>query len=116
MCLDYSSVPKTRNNKWKAICGEGSVLKLSPSSVTLAIRWLVPRISLAQRKNLGVWMCPSVRRSFQVGTEDCEIVLKGQKLLRCLSSPQDSKATLELHKLSLEIEKLERQRNKEKIS
>lgn len=39
-----------------------SALKLSLPGVTLAIGWLVPRTSFAQRTNLGVRMCPSVRR------------------------------------------------------
>lgn len=40
----------------KAVCGgiNMSPLKMSPSRVTLAIGWLVPRTSFAQRTNLGV--------------------------------------------------------------
>ncbi|XP_029085614.1 apolipoprotein R-like isoform X2 [Monodon monoceros] len=62
-----------------------------------------PSISCSENRT---WY-PEVPKCEWVGTEDCEIVLKGQKLIQCISSPQDSKAFLELHKLSLEIEKLE---------
>lgn len=55
------------------------------------------------------------RSVFQEAPEDRDIVLAGKNLLQCLPSPRDSKVALELYKLSLEIEKLERERDKEKI-
>ncbi|XP_023404145.2 C4b-binding protein alpha chain isoform X1 [Loxodonta africana] len=41
--------------------------------------------------------------------EGCERVLAGRNLMQCLPSPQDVKMALELYKLSLEIEQLERE-------
>ncbi|XP_028620602.1 zona pellucida sperm-binding protein 3 receptor-like [Grammomys surdaster] len=44
--------------------------------------------------------------------EDCKIVSKGRQLLQCLSSPEDVQRALEVYKLSLEIERLEHQKEK----
>ena len=38
----------------------------------------------------------------------CEQVLKGKKLLECLPSPEDVKMALEVYKLSVEIERLDK--------
>ncbi|XP_007952018.1 C4b-binding protein alpha chain [Orycteropus afer afer] len=43
--------------------------------------------------------------------EGCEKVLASKHLMQCLPNPQDVKLALELYKLSLEIEKLERERD-----
>nr|KAF6413613.1 hypothetical protein HJG59_009789 [Molossus molossus] len=48
--------------------------------------------------------------------EGCEQVLPGRKFLHCLPRVEDVKMALELHKLSLEIELLELQRDKAKKS
>ncbi|XP_062969529.1 C4b-binding protein alpha chain [Cynocephalus volans] len=48
--------------------------------------------------------------------EGCEHVLAGRNLMQCLPRPEDVKMALELYKLSLEIELLELQRDKEKLS
>lgn len=37
----------------------------------------------------------------------CKQVLTGRKLMQCLPSPEDVKMTLEVYKLSLEIEGLD---------
>ena len=42
--------------------------------------------------------------------------MKGQKLLKCLPNAKEAKVALELHKLSLEIEKLEQEKRKEEIA
>ncbi|XP_006159348.1 C4b-binding protein alpha chain [Tupaia chinensis] len=57
---------------------------------------------------------PDVPKCEREVPEDPNIVLGGRKLLHCLPSHRDSKMALELHKLSLEIEKLEQERDKEK--
>lgn len=46
--------------------------------------------------------------------EECNQVFIGKNLLRCLPNPADVKMALEVYKLSLEIELLELQRNKER--
>ncbi|XP_066217968.1 C4b-binding protein alpha chain-like [Saccopteryx leptura] len=48
--------------------------------------------------------------------QGCEQVLAGKKLMQCLPRPEDVKMALELYKLSLEIEVLELQRDKERKS
>ncbi|XP_062969528.1 uncharacterized protein LOC134390237 [Cynocephalus volans] len=48
--------------------------------------------------------------------EGCEHVLAGRNLMQCLPRPEDVKMALELYKLSLEIELLELQRDKERLS
>ncbi|XP_045693594.1 apolipoprotein R-like isoform X1 [Phyllostomus hastatus] len=44
----------------------------------------------------------------------CEQVLAGRKLMQCLPRPEDVRMALELYKLSLEIELLERETEKER--
>ncbi|XP_008062635.2 C4b-binding protein alpha chain [Carlito syrichta] len=46
--------------------------------------------------------------------EGCEQVLAGRRLMQCLLNPEDVKMALELYKLSLEIDLLELQREKER--
>ncbi|XP_073904548.1 apolipoprotein R-like [Castor canadensis] len=58
---------------------------------------------------------PAVPKCEMEVPEDCDIVLAGKNLLQCLPSPRDSKVALELHKLSLQIEKLKQDRDKRKI-
>ncbi|KFO19657.1 C4b-binding protein alpha chain [Fukomys damarensis] len=70
-----------------------------------------PRISCSDN---GSWS-PAVPSCEKQAPEDRNIVQAGKNLLRCLPSPRDSKVALELHKLSLEIEKLEQERDKGKI-
>uniref|UniRef100_A0A8D2DVZ0 Complement component 4 binding protein alpha n=1 Tax=Sciurus vulgaris TaxID=55149 RepID=A0A8D2DVZ0_SCIVU len=48
--------------------------------------------------------------------EGCSPIIKGRKLMQCLQNPADVKMALEVYKLSLEIEILELQRNKERQS
>nr|AAP37008.1 sp56(S) [Rattus norvegicus] len=55
---------------------------------------------------------PDIPFCIMEGPEDCEIVNKGRQLLQCLSSPEDVQRALEVYKLSLEIERLEQQREK----
>lgn len=59
---------------------------------------------------------PDVPKCEKVSAEVCEAVLKGQKLLQCLPNAMEAKVALELHKLSLEIEKLEQEKRKEEIA
>ncbi|XP_055275928.1 apolipoprotein R-like [Moschus berezovskii] len=59
---------------------------------------------------------PDVPKCEKVGAEVCEAVLKGQNLLKCLPNAWEAKEALELHKLSLEIKKLEQERSKEEIA
>ncbi|XP_040595070.1 zona pellucida sperm-binding protein 3 receptor-like isoform X1 [Mesocricetus auratus] len=44
--------------------------------------------------------------------ENCREVNEGRKLLQCLSNPEDVKMALEVYKLSLEIERLEEEKEK----
>ncbi|XP_006834268.1 PREDICTED: C4b-binding protein alpha chain-like [Chrysochloris asiatica] len=44
--------------------------------------------------------------------EGCEKILAGRNFMQCLPNPQDVKLAMELYKLSLEIEQLERERDK----
>ncbi|XP_005375543.1 PREDICTED: C4b-binding protein alpha chain-like [Chinchilla lanigera] len=69
------------------------------------------RISCSENKS---WS-PAVPSCEKQVPEDRNIVQAGKNLLQCLPSPRDSKMALELHKLSLEIEKLEQERDKGKI-
>lgn len=60
---------------------------------------------------------PAVPKCERVNSAPSEVlereeVLEGQHLLKCLPHPGDSKMALELHKLSLRIEKLEQERAK----
>ncbi|XP_032771226.1 zona pellucida sperm-binding protein 3 receptor isoform X1 [Rattus rattus] len=55
---------------------------------------------------------PDIPFCIMEGPEDCEIVNKGRQLLQCLSSPEDVQRALVVYKLSLEIERLEQQREK----
>ncbi|XP_053463900.1 C4b-binding protein alpha chain-like [Nycticebus coucang] len=48
--------------------------------------------------------------------EGCEQVLAGRRLMQCLPKPEDVKMALELYKLSLEIDLLELQRDKTRMS
>lgn len=48
--------------------------------------------------------------------EGCEQVKAGKKLMQCLPRPEDVKMAMEIYKLSLEIERLEFQRDKERKS
>ncbi|XP_022449253.1 zona pellucida sperm-binding protein 3 receptor-like [Delphinapterus leucas] len=84
---------------WRRISPETVTIKCDPGYKMVGSQ----NISCSEKKSRSL----DVPKCEKVGTEDCEIVLKGQKLIQCISSPQDSKAFLELHKLSLEIEKLE---------
>ncbi|XDB58362.1 hypothetical protein AB1E18_011775 [Capra hircus] len=59
---------------------------------------------------------PDVPKCEKVPVELCEAVLKGQKLLKCLPNAWEVKVALELHKLSLEIEKLEQEKRKKEIA
>ncbi|KAI4562932.1 hypothetical protein MJT46_010541 [Ovis ammon polii x Ovis aries] len=59
---------------------------------------------------------PDVPKCEKVPVELCEAVLKGQKLLKCLPNAWEAKVALELHKLSLEIEKLEQEKRKKEIA
>ncbi|XP_057584814.1 C4b-binding protein alpha chain-like [Hippopotamus amphibius kiboko] len=59
---------------------------------------------------------PDVPKCEKVGTKGCKKVFEGQNLLQCLPNPLNSKVALELYKLSLEIEKLEGEINKEEIA
>ncbi|XP_027790439.1 apolipoprotein R-like [Marmota flaviventris] len=70
-----------------------------------------PHISCSENRS---WS-PAVPKCEREAPEDRDIVLAGKNLLECLPNPRDSKVALELHKLYLEIEKLERERDKEKI-
>ncbi|XP_037593316.1 zona pellucida sperm-binding protein 3 receptor-like [Cebus imitator] len=55
---------------------------------------------------------PEVPRCEWEVSEGCEQVLTGRKLMQCLPSPEDVKMALEVYKLSLEIEQLEKERDK----
>ncbi|XP_032734041.1 C4b-binding protein alpha chain-like [Lontra canadensis] len=57
---------------------------------------------------------PELPKCEWVIPEDCEHVRKGKKIMQCLPNPADVKMAMELYKLSLEIELLELQRDKEK--
>ncbi|XP_055439536.1 zona pellucida sperm-binding protein 3 receptor-like isoform X2 [Bubalus kerabau] len=59
---------------------------------------------------------PDVPKCEKVSAEVCEAVLKGQKLLQCHPNAMEAKVVLELHKLSLEIEKLEQEKRKLEIA
>nr|XP_005006017.1 apolipoprotein R-like [Cavia porcellus] len=69
------------------------------------------RISCLEDKS---WS-PAVPSCERQVPEDHNIVQAGKSLLQCLPSPRDSKVALELYKLSLEIEKLERERDRGKV-
>ncbi|XP_014447346.1 apolipoprotein R-like [Tupaia chinensis] len=51
---------------------------------------------------------PEVPKCEWVFPEGCEQVLAGRKLMQCLPNPEDVKMALEVYKLSLEIERLEK--------
>nr|XP_060499179.1 C4b-binding protein alpha chain [Panthera onca] len=55
----------------------------------------------------GMWL-PAVPKCQWVEQMGCEQVLKGKKLLECLPSPEDVKMALEVYKLSMEIEHLDK--------
>ncbi|XP_006942887.2 apolipoprotein R-like isoform X1 [Felis catus] len=55
----------------------------------------------------GMWL-PAVPKCQWVEQMGCEQVLKGKKLLECLPSPEDVKMALEVYKLSVEIERLDK--------
>ncbi|XP_036765751.2 zona pellucida sperm-binding protein 3 receptor-like [Manis pentadactyla] len=59
---------------------------------------------------------PEVPKCEWVYPEGCEQVLVGRALMQCLPNPKDVKLALEVYKLSLEVELLERQRDKAKRS
>lgn len=59
---------------------------------------------------------PEVPRCEWVYPEGCEQVLVGRALMQCLPNPEDVKLALEVYKLSLEVELLERQRDNTKRS
>uniref|UniRef100_A0A8D2DUA3 Sushi domain-containing protein n=1 Tax=Sciurus vulgaris TaxID=55149 RepID=A0A8D2DUA3_SCIVU len=110
-CKALCLKPKTPNGKL-------SVEKdqyISPEAVTIqcdpGYRMIgSPRISCSENRSWN----PAVPKCEREAPEDRDIVLAGKNLLQCLPSPRDSKVALELHKLSLEIEKLERERDKER--
>ncbi|XP_039081503.1 C4b-binding protein alpha chain-like [Hyaena hyaena] len=52
---------------------------------------------------------PDVPKCEWVVPEGCENVLAGRKTMQCLPNPEDVKMALEVYKLTLEIELLERQ-------
>ncbi|XP_037680765.1 zona pellucida sperm-binding protein 3 receptor-like isoform X2 [Choloepus didactylus] len=64
----------------------------------------------------------SEKKSWSPDVPTCErevpeyhgIILSGRNLLRCLPNSQDTKLALELNKVSVEIENLEQERDKEK--
>lgn len=112
LCKALCLKPKTPNGKL-------SVEKdqyVSPEVVTIqcdpGYRMIgSPRISCSENRS---WS-PAVPKCEREAPQDRDIVLAGKNLLQCLPSPRDSKVALEFQKLSLEIEKLERERDKEKI-
>ncbi|XP_006888064.1 PREDICTED: complement decay-accelerating factor [Elephantulus edwardii] len=67
-----------------------------------------PSISCSENKS---WS-PKVPKCEREVPGDREILLAGQNLLQCLPSAWDSKTALEIQKLSLEIGKLEQERDK----
>ncbi|XP_023556938.1 C4b-binding protein alpha chain-like [Octodon degus] len=105
--------------KPKILNGKLSVEKeqyISPETVTIqcdpGYRMAGPqRISCSEDKS---WS-PAVPSCEKQVPEDHNIVEAGKNLLQCLPSPRDAKVALELRKLSLEIEKLEQERDKKKI-
>uniref|UniRef100_A0ABI7W889 Sushi domain-containing protein n=1 Tax=Felis catus TaxID=9685 RepID=A0ABI7W889_FELCA len=54
---------------------------------------------------------PEVPKCEWVVPEGCEHMLAGRKVMQCLPNPEDLKISLEMYKLSLEIELLELQRD-----
>ncbi|XP_012872798.1 PREDICTED: C4b-binding protein alpha chain-like [Dipodomys ordii] len=70
------------------------------------------KISCSENKSWN----PPVPKCEQEIPEDRDVVLAGRKFLQCLPTPRDSKMALELHKLSLQIEKLKQDRDKEKLT
>lgn len=89
---------------------------ISPETVTIqcdpGYRTVGPqRITCSENKS---WS-PAVPSCEKQAPEDRNIVQAGKNLLQCLPSPRDAKVALELHKLSLEIERLEQERDKGKV-
>ncbi|KAM4862031.1 apolipoprotein R-like, partial [Thomomys bottae] len=63
----------------------------------------------------GTWYPKMPKCEWDV-PEGCEHMLKGRKLMQCLPIAEEVKIALEIYKLSLEIELLELQRDKERQS
>uniref|UniRef100_A0A8C0XYB8 Sushi domain-containing protein n=1 Tax=Castor canadensis TaxID=51338 RepID=A0A8C0XYB8_CASCN len=106
--------PAVPKYQMEAVCGENHYV--NPETITIQCN---PGYRMVGSQNISCsenksWS-PAVPKCEIEVPEDRDIVLAGKNLLQCLPSPRDSKVALELHKLSLQIEKLKQDRDKRKI-
>ncbi|XP_058395709.1 C4b-binding protein alpha chain-like [Diceros bicornis minor] len=118
-----------RNSRWsspaprcKALClkpeiGNGNLsvdkdLYVKPENVTVQCDsgyGVVGSQSITCSEN-GTWY-PEVPKCEWEVHQGCEQVLAGSKFMQCLSRPEDMKTALQVYKLSLEIKRLQQERD-----